>query len=97
LWKYEVEMLKIIIIIMGYTLNKIQYSYHNIIVDDAKIYNWKFEKRIHFLKKHLFIFVNPRQWYAGQFSTLLQEVKHFAFLSIKEPCPIHMQTFHFLG
>jgi len=31
-------MLKIIIIIIGYILNKFQFSYHNIIVDDGKIY-----------------------------------------------------------
>jgi hypothetical protein len=38
--KYQVDMLKIIIIIKGYyTLNKFHYSYHNIIEDDEIIYN----------------------------------------------------------
>jgi hypothetical protein len=36
--KYEVEMLKIMIIIIGYTLNMFvnTHSYNNIIVDDGK-------------------------------------------------------------
>jgi len=33
---------------------KIHNSYHNIIVDDGKIYNLKIMKRIHFLKKNYF-------------------------------------------
>jgi hypothetical protein len=33
---YEVDMLKIIVIIIDYTLNNFHYSYHNIIVDDEK-------------------------------------------------------------
>jgi hypothetical protein len=40
--KYEVDMLKIILIIIGYTLAYFHYSYHNIIVEDGKIYNFKF-------------------------------------------------------
>jgi hypothetical protein len=28
------------------------YSYHDIIVDNGKIYNFKIEKRIHFSKKN---------------------------------------------
>jgi hypothetical protein len=32
--------------------------YHNIIVDDGKIYNFKIFKQIHFLKKKIFFFVN---------------------------------------
>jgi hypothetical protein len=39
--KYEVDMLKIIIIIIGYILNKFHYSYHNIIVGNGKKYNFK--------------------------------------------------------
>jgi hypothetical protein len=40
--KYEVDMLKIIIIIIGYIHSEqFHYSYHNIIVDDGKIYNFK--------------------------------------------------------
>ncbi len=42
------SMLKIIIIIIGYTPN-------NIIIDDGKIHNFKIKKRIHFLKKKLFL------------------------------------------
>jgi len=42
------SMLKIIIIIIGYTPN-------NIIIDDGKIHNFKRKKRIHFLKKNLFL------------------------------------------
>jgi hypothetical protein len=41
-------MLKIIIVIIGYTLNAI--------VDDEKIYNLKIEKRIHFLKTNNYSF-----------------------------------------
>jgi hypothetical protein len=40
------SVLKIIIIILGYTPN-------NMIVDDGKIYNFKVKERIHFLKKKI--------------------------------------------
>jgi hypothetical protein len=52
------SMLKIIIIILGYTPN-------NMIVDDGKMYNFKVKKRLHILKKKI-VFVNvktdPRLW-----------------------------------
>jgi hypothetical protein len=49
-------MLKIIIIIIGYTLNN--FTTH-IIVDDGKIHNFKKKKFNHFFeKKNLFVFVN---------------------------------------
>jgi hypothetical protein len=37
-------MLKIIIIIIGYTLNNFTTHITNIIVDDEKLYNFKFKK-----------------------------------------------------
>ncbi len=40
-------MLKIIIIIVAYTLNNFTTHYHNSIVDDGKLYNFK--KKINFL------------------------------------------------
>jgi hypothetical protein len=43
-------MLKIIVIITDYTLNKFQLSYHNIIIDDENNNNFKIKKRIHVLK-----------------------------------------------
>jgi hypothetical protein len=50
-------MFKIIIIIIGYTLNNFHYSYHNIIIDDGgKKCNFKFYKGgIHFLEKKIFV------------------------------------------
>jgi hypothetical protein len=47
-------MLKIIIIIIVYTLNKFHYSYHNIIVNDGKFYNFKMKNRFFFLKNYSF-------------------------------------------
>ncbi len=41
-------MLKIIIIVAGYTLNNFTNSYHNTIVDDGNLYNFKTKKQIHF-------------------------------------------------
>jgi hypothetical protein len=49
--KYKVDMLKIIVIISLYTLNKFHYSYHNIIVDDENNQNL-----IHFLKINKYSF-----------------------------------------
>jgi len=62
---YEVDMLKIIIIIIVYTLNKFHYSYHNIIVNDGNFYNFKMKNQFYlFLIIH---FVNvetdPRTWW----------------------------------
>jgi hypothetical protein len=53
-------MLKIIIIIIvGYTLNNFIYSYHNIIVDDEKICNFKIKKTNSiFFEKTIIRFVN---------------------------------------
>ncbi len=39
--KYEVEMLKIILIIIDYTLNNFSTQYHNIIVEDENNNNFK--------------------------------------------------------
>jgi hypothetical protein len=59
LWKYEVDMLKIIIIIIGYILNNFTTHITNIIVGNGKLYNFKIlKKRIHFLKKKWIVFVN---------------------------------------
>jgi hypothetical protein len=44
-------MLKIIMIIIGYTLNNF-----TIIVDDGKIYNFKIKKQIQFLKINNYLF-----------------------------------------
>ncbi len=60
MWKYEVDMLKIIIIMIGYTLdNFITHSYENIIVDHNKINNFEFlKKEIILWKKIIINFVN---------------------------------------
>jgi hypothetical protein len=48
--KYEVGMLKIIIITIAYTLNKFTIHYHNTIVDDGKLYNFKKKFKIFFFR-----------------------------------------------
>jgi hypothetical protein len=61
-------MLKIIILIISYTPAKFHDSYHNIIVDDGKIYIIsKFKKNSFFENNNIYIqFVNhepdPRLW-----------------------------------
>ncbi len=46
--KYKVDILKIIIIIIDYILNNFTYSYHNIIIDDGEIYNFKLKNEFNF-------------------------------------------------
>jgi hypothetical protein len=48
--KYKVDILKIIIIIIDYILNNFTYSYHNIIIDDGEIYNFKLKNEFNFWK-----------------------------------------------
>jgi hypothetical protein len=58
LWKYEVDMLKIIIIIIGYILNKFHYSHHNILGDDWKyIYFFQNLKINSFFGKYIIIII----------------------------------------
>jgi hypothetical protein len=40
---------------IGYTLNNFHYSYHNIIVDDGKFYNFKINKNEFIFKKIIII------------------------------------------
>jgi hypothetical protein len=60
--KYDVAMLKIIIIIVGYTLNNFTTHFcDNSIIDNGKFNHFKFKKRIGvFEKKFKICFVNVK-------------------------------------
>jgi len=64
--KYEVDILKIIIIIIGLHSEWFHYSCDNIIIDNGIFKIFKLKKRINFLKKKFICFVNveidPRLW-----------------------------------
>jgi hypothetical protein len=46
------------------------YSYHDIIVDNGKIYNFKIEKRIHFLGKKNYLFLSMWKLNLGYCNTV---------------------------
>jgi hypothetical protein len=64
--KYDIDMLKIIIIIIGYTMNNFTYSCNNIIIDHGKFNNFQILKTNFFIKKISICFVDvetdPRLW-----------------------------------